>query len=121
MKCLSFFIVLAILVALPGTAVAQASTGSVHGQVTDPSGAVVTNATVTVTGPDGPVHSATTNHGGNFEVGNLAPGKYTVTANAKGFATFTQINVEVAASPVEFNIPLDIQVEQQKVEVQDDS
>jgi hypothetical protein len=44
-----------------------------------------------------------------------------VTANAKGFATFTQINVEVPAASVEFNIPLDIQVEQQKVEVQGES
>ncbi len=124
MKYSSFLIasavVLAILVALPASVFAQASTGLVHGQVTDPSGAVVTNAAVTVTGPDGHAHSATTNQGGNFEIGNLAPGKYTVTANAKGFAAFTQINVEVAAAPVEFNIPLDIQVEQEKVDVQDE-
>ena len=112
---------LAVVLVLSALGFAQVPTGSVHGQVTDPSGAVVTNAAVTVTGPDGTTHSATTNHGGNFQIGNLAPGKYTVSAAAEGFATFTQPNVDVAASPLEFNIPLDIHVEQQKVEVQDET
>jgi hypothetical protein len=121
LKYSSFFVVLVILVAFPVSGFAQASTGSVYGQVTDPSGAVVTNATVTVAVPGGPAHSAATNRSGGYEIGNLAPGKYTVTANAKGFAAFVQNEVEVAAAPVEFNIPLDIQVEHEKVEVQDES
>ena len=53
----------------------------------------------------GPTHSATTGQTGNYEIGNLPPGKYTVTANAQGFAIFVQNDVDVAAGQVaQFNI-----------------
>ena len=58
--------------------------------MTDPSGAVVTNATVAAQTTGGQTHSATTNRSGGYEIGNLPPGKYNVTANAKGFAVFVQ-------------------------------
>jgi len=52
----------------------------------------------------------------------LPPGKYTVTVKARGFADFTQLDLAVTAGPPQqFDIPLDIQVEQEKVEVQDES
>ena len=52
----------------------------------------------------------------------LPPGKYTLTVKAPGFADFTQLNLTVnPGQPQQFDIPLDIQVEQQKVEVQDQS
>ena len=54
---------------------AQASGGSLHGQVTDPSGAAVTKADVQVLGPDGKIVTTTTNQTGNYEVKGLAPGK----------------------------------------------
>jgi hypothetical protein len=95
------------------------STGTMRGQVTDPSGAVVANAMVAILISGGATHSATTGKTGNYEIGNLAPGKYTVTANAQGFAVFIQSDVNVAAGQVaQFNIALDINVEQQKVNVQ---
>ncbi|MGB7332771.1 MAG: carboxypeptidase regulatory-like domain-containing protein, partial [Terriglobales bacterium] len=98
---------------------ASATTGTLRGQVTDPSGAVVANAAVAVLVSGGATHSATTGKTGNYEIGNLPPGKYTVTANAQGFAVFVQNDVNVAAGQVaQFNIPLDISVEQQKVNVQ---
>ena len=97
------------------------TTGTLRGQVTDPSGAVVTNATVAVLVSGGPTHSATTNRSGNYEIGNLAPGTYTVTADAQGFAVFVQNDVEVAAGQVaQFNIALDINVEKEKVNVQEE-
>ena len=68
----------------------------------------------------GQPRSATTNRSGNFEIGSLAPGKYTVTANAPGFAVFVQNDVDVAAGQVaQFDIALDINVEQEKVNVQE--
>ncbi len=89
--------------------------------MTDPSGAVVTNATVAVLVSGGQTHSATTNRSGNFEIGNLAPGKYTVTANAQGFAVFVQDDVDVAAGQAaQFNISLDINVEKEKINVQEE-
>jgi hypothetical protein len=97
------------------------TTGTLRGQVLDPSGAVVPSAAVAVLVSGGQPHSATTNRSGNYEIGNLAPGKYTVTANAPGFAVFVQNDVDVAAGQVaQFNVMLDINVEQEKVNVQEE-
>ena len=96
-----------------------AAPGTLRGQVTDPSGAVVANATVAILVSGGPTHSATTGKTGNYEIGNLAPGKYTVTANAQGFSIFVQDDVEVAAGQsAQFNIALEINVKQEKVNVE---
>jgi len=97
----------------------SATTGTLRGQVTDPSGAVVANAAVAVLVSGGATHSTTTSKTGNYEIGNLAPGKYTVTANAQGFAVFVQNDVDVAPGQVaQFNIALDINVKQEKVNVE---
>jgi len=93
--------------------------GTLRGQVTDPSGAVVPGATVAVLTSGGPTHSATTSKTGTYEIGNLPPGKYTVSANAQGFAVFLKNDVDVAPGQVsQFNIALDINVQQEKVTVQ---
>src|SRR5229473_654182 len=127
---LAFFfaiVISATLVGLAAPASAQSpapsstTMGTLRGQVTDPSGAVVTNATVAVLVSGAQTHSATTNRSGNFEIGNLAPGKYTVTANAQGFAVFVQDDVDVAAGQAaQFNISLDINVEKEKINVQEE-
>jgi len=123
----SAILIPATLVGLAAPASAQSpaqsstTTGALRGQVTDPSGAVVTNATVAVLVSGGQTHSATTNRSGGYEIGNLAPGKYTVTANAQGFAVFVQNDVEVAVGQVaQFNIALDINVQKEKVNVQEE-
>jgi Carboxypeptidase regulatory-like domain len=103
------------------TAPTTSTTGTLRGQVTDPSGAVVANATVGVLVSGGQTHSATTSRTGTYEIGNLPAGKYIVTANAQGFAVFVQSDVDVAAGQTaQFNIRLDINVEQQKVNVEAD-
>ncbi|MGA7138012.1 MAG: carboxypeptidase regulatory-like domain-containing protein, partial [Terriglobales bacterium] len=95
------------------------TTGTLRGQVTDPSGAVVANATVAIVVSGKQAYSATTGKTGGYEIGNLPPGKYTVTANAQGFAIFVQSDVDVAAGQVaQFNIALDINVKQEKVNVE---
>ena len=126
-------LILAILISAPSAwaqSPAQSSiqssttttTGTLRGQVTDPSGAVIANATVAVLVSGGQTHSATTNRTGNYEIGNLTPGKYTVTANAQGFAVFVQDDVDVAAGQAaQFNIALDINVKQEKVNVQENA
>ncbi len=104
------------------SAQSSAATGTLRGQVTDPSGAVVANATVAVLVSGGPTHSATTNKTGGYEIGNLPPGQYTVTANAQGFAVFVQSGVNVAAGQIaQFNIALDITVRQEKITVQEET
>ncbi|WP_285103387.1 carboxypeptidase regulatory-like domain-containing protein [Promicromonospora sp. MEB111] len=52
--------------------------GAIGGTVTDDAGEPVAGATVTVTGPDGPVTLVTDDVGGYF-VGDLPPGDYTIT------------------------------------------
>src|SRR6202167_5500232 len=133
LKYLSVFTLAILTLAMPSTMSGQAApapsqssaarssatTGTLRGQVTDPSGAVVANAAVAVLTSGGPTHSTTTSKTGTYEIGNLPPGKYTVTANAQGFAVFVQSDVDVAAGPAaQFNIALDINVEQQKVNVE---
>jgi hypothetical protein len=98
---------------------APSGTGTLRGQVTDPSGAVVPNASVAVVISGGQPRSATTGKTGNYEIGNLPHGKYTVTANAEGFAIFVQNDVDIPAGQVaQFNIPLDINVKEEKVNVE---
>jgi hypothetical protein len=68
----------------------------------------------------GATHVTTSNRNGNYVIGNLAPGKYTVTASAKGFANFVQSDVSVPPGrAAELNIPLEISVEEQKINVEE--
>lgn len=92
-----------------------AQTAALHGQVQDPSGAVVPNATITLT--DAGQSQQTKSAGdGRYVVRTIAPGTYTVTATAKGFSPLTISDVELAAGQSkELNFPLAIAVEQQEV------
>ncbi|HMC73287.1 MAG TPA: carboxypeptidase regulatory-like domain-containing protein, partial [Terriglobales bacterium] len=101
-------------------AFAQTVSGTLRGQVTDPSGAAVTNASVILTPSDGKSVSGKTKHDGTYEFRDLAPGKYTVQVNAKGFAQFLNEAVDVSPGQTQsLNIPLEIEVEKQDVTVTD--
>src|SRR5260370_26593465 len=69
-------------------ALAQADGESVHGQVTDPSGAAVANATVLMTPTIGSRLTAETNAEGIYEFKNLSTQKYTLAVISPGFATY---------------------------------
>ncbi|HZR31718.1 MAG TPA: carboxypeptidase-like regulatory domain-containing protein [Terriglobales bacterium] len=63
-------------------------TGSIVGTVTDPSGAVVPGARVTITNTaTGQNIETVSNNSGAFNSGALAPGNYKVQVAAKGFST----------------------------------
>lgn len=65
---------------------AQKDTGSIVGSVTDPTGAVVSGARVIVTDVDrGESFTANTNTSGEYVVGPLHIGRYTVTVEKTGF------------------------------------
>jgi Carboxypeptidase regulatory-like domain len=99
---------------------AQTLFGALHGLVTDPSGAVVTDAVVLLTMPSGESLDTTTNKEGWYEFKALATGRYTVKIVAPGFAAFTRENVEIAAGQVRgLNVALTIEEQKQKVEVND--
>jgi hypothetical protein len=60
--------------------------GSIQGTITDPSGAVVPGANVTITGTDtGSVKAVTTDSAGFYSVGPLNPGNYNITVVRPGF------------------------------------
>ena len=84
------------------SAYAQLTSASMHGTVTDTSGAVVPNAKVTVTNTATGVSTrATTNTSGYYVVSLLQPGgPYSVTVDATGFQTYTAkgITLSVAAN-----------------------
>src|SRR5690348_8807937 len=111
--CTRMWRVVAILVVLgiAGVVHAQNAAGTLHGTVTDPSGAAVGGATVIAITPDGQAKTATTNRTGAYEITALAPGKYTVTVSAAGFSDFAQDDVSVNAGESQLlNIALSIAV-----------
>lgn len=68
----------------------QSTVGSVDGIVTDPSGAVLPNATVTVTNEStGAVRAVVTNATGAYTLPSLPPGNYQAVIRAEGFATLS--------------------------------
>ena len=115
----AFIVVALISCALVFSVPAAAqSAGALRGQVTDPSGAVVTSATVSVTSAAGQTTTATTNKQGTYELKNLAPGKYKLTAVAQGFSAFELTDVNVPAAVQQLDISLDIAVKKEQVVVQ---
>src|SRR5579862_1844612 len=98
---------------------AQTITGTISCDVTDTSGAVVANATVTVESlGTSEKRTATTTSSGGYRIPDLAIGKYKVTATADGFKTLVQ-TAEVltgAVTRAEFKLPIGQRTE--TVEVQ---
>src|SRR5271167_4537474 len=110
------------LVLMTAAAAAQAPTGTVRGRVTDPSGAVIPQVSLMATTSDGRSITVVTNNQGVYEFKGLAPGSYTITAVAKGFATDQEEGVNVVAGQVQqLDIGLQIQVEQQNLEVHEET
>jgi hypothetical protein len=90
-----------------------------RGKVTDQTGAVIPHATVTATASSGKQSIATTDGNGSFELTNIAPGLYSITVTAKGFARFRNESVAVALDrPQTLDIALEIQTQEEKVEVE---
>ncbi|MGB6875370.1 MAG: carboxypeptidase regulatory-like domain-containing protein [Candidatus Acidiferrales bacterium] len=107
-----------LLIAVACGASAQSGTGTLRGQVKDPSGAVIKGATVLVTPAMGQPVSVQTNGQGMYVVKGLAPGTYKVEVIATGFALFEKDNVAVKALQIaEADASLQIQTSQQQVTV----
>lgn len=100
-----------------------ATTATLHGHVADPTGALIPGAKVTLLDTDGKtVASTTADAAGAYEFHGVKPGGYIVKAEFAGFATFqSQIIAVPAGASKRIDIAMAIQVEQQNVEVTDDS
>ena len=114
-------VVLLVVAGFAGSAArAQlAGTGAITGTVTDPSGAVISHATVTATDTNTNVKTVRmTTSAGDYDITPLIPDIYTVTVTAAGFEQYVQQNVQVnALATVSLNMRLTVGQATQSVTV----
>jgi len=95
------------------------SQGSIQGTITDPSGAVVGGAKISITHKEtGQVITTTSTNAGTFNSGGLIPGDYVLRVEAKGFRTAERafaVQVGITSSG---NMKLEVGEASQVVEVQ---
>ncbi len=120
---LIFFSLLAISCSLlcVTTAFGQAvAGGSVAGVITDPTGASVANATVTMTETDKQVtHSTVSDTSGHYVFNDLPVGPYRLEVHAQGFSAYAQTGIELqVGSNVTANVTMRLGNLSQTVEVQ---
>jgi hypothetical protein len=92
--------------------------GDIAGRVTDPSGAVVPGATVTVVDvSNGSTRTTTTNSGGTYRVPLLPPDTYKITVNAPGFQATEQTTVLTIGSVKQADVQMTVGKSSQTVMV----
>jgi len=103
---------------LAGAALFAQNTASLRGTVSDPSGAGVPGASVTVTGSGGLVRVAKTGNDGVYAITGLPPGTYTLRIGATGFSLFESMQIELtAARATTADAKLSIAADKQEVTV----
>ena len=105
MKIFKLLVCLIALSAVPNLR-AQQITGSMHGTVTNPSGAVVEGATVTARQNEtGLSRITTTDHAGTYLLLELPVGHYQLQVERTGFQSYIQqgISLDVNESAIEFH------------------
>jgi Carboxypeptidase regulatory-like domain/TonB dependent receptor-like, beta-barrel len=106
---------------LTPVAFASGPTGTITGTVTDPSGAVVRKAQITVINEaTNATRNAETNDDGDFTVALLSPGRYRVTAEGTGFrkSVFSGVIVDVDQT-VRADFALQVGAPTEEVKVKD--
>lgn len=89
-------ILFVIVLMLPASALSQAGSGELTGEVRDPSAALVANATVRLTHVEtNQTYTSTTSDQGVYVFSSLKPGLYTVAVDAIGFKQFVRRQVTV--------------------------
>jgi hypothetical protein len=100
-KSLYLPLIIVLLALFPVPSWSQRLDGTLRGVVTDPSGAVISGATVVATSQQTGVSlSTTTTSAGTYVFPNLSVGPYTVTVQAGNFRKYTRTNVEVLPNQV---------------------
>jgi hypothetical protein len=110
----------AILMLVPRGNPQTAGTGNIQGMVTDSTGAVIQNASVTAINAATHVeHKANTGIDGIYSFPNLAIGTYTLEVSASGFQHYRQTNIVLeVGSSIAVNLNMTVGGESQSVEVE---
>lgn len=118
-SCRTAIAIFAGLLLFGSLGLAQSALGTIAVAVTDPAGASVSGAKVTITGVDtNAKRTETTSPEGTFAFANLEPGNYVVSAVATGFKELrSSIIVLTAAQTARFEAQLQIGTANQTVEV----
>ena len=116
-------IVFAGLLVLVPSASAQKTSGTITGTVTDPSGAVVAGAAISiVNNRTGASRESTTNEQGSFSFPELDPGTYRITVNKAGFKKLTLNSVELHVADVtNLNLKVDLGAASEMISVEADA
>jgi len=120
--------VMAAQVAAPASRPAAQGTGTpatatIHGQVADPSGALIPGAQITITpAVGGEAAAVTSDASGSFRVKDLKPGEYTIGATSVGFAPFQSTTIALAAGQLKrVDIVMAVAAAQQNIVVTDEA
>jgi len=109
-----------LLICVIATSVSAQVVGAIlSGSVTDSTGAAVPGAQITATSVDsGIARSVLTNDSGFYNIPNLAPGTYSISISASGFATVQNPSLALTVGEKEaFNVQLPLAKVAQQVEV----
>ena len=119
--CVLLFVV--TLLSFQSFGAQTAGTGALTGTVKDPSGAVVPNATITLTSLDtGQVRTDMTGGDGSYRFSLLSPGNYRVKIEASGFKPVEVPSVTVAVTETaELDRNLDVGAQSQTVTVESEA
>lgn len=113
-----FFLLFASFLFIPRLA-GQQSTGILRGTVTDPSGASIPGAIVTAVEPGGRKRSVTTGSNGNYILGGLQLGSWTVEATAPGLVQPAPRTISIQPAGNTLNLQMDVEAGHQEVTVSD--
>jgi len=117
-------VALSMLLCLAAIAVGQKTTGNIEGTITDPNGAVVSGATVTIksTGSTAGVNqTTTTDSNGHYQFAQIPVGTYTMTSTGQGFKTSKQDVVVSLDKATVVNTKLEVGGGEVTVDVTSDS
>jgi hypothetical protein len=98
-----------------------AQTASLRGQVTDPNGAFIPAAKVTLNGPAGLVRTTTADDRGQYSFTGLPTGEYTVEASAPSLTLSEPAKITLNSGAQTLNLQLKVVLAEQKMTVQEET
>jgi hypothetical protein len=120
-RSFAMFVVVAMVLSVwrPVPAAAQSlTTGDITGTVTDPTGAVVPNATVMLKNTEsGAIQTRSTNPRGSYRFPLLSPGTYSISVSASGFQSIKKTVAVAVGQTAAANIHLELGAASQTIEV----